>query len=98
MNRKAIPLAVRNTAAAWSARPRPEAAHRLKYMRVTSDASFKNEPMDGLNKMLFTFTSYNVGPGRVRQLRREAARVGLEPDPLVRTSNRSRPRGSAARR
>ena len=30
--------------------------------------------------MLFTFASYNAGPGRVRQLRREAAKVGLNPN------------------
>ena len=52
----------------------------VKYMRVTSDTFFKDEPIDDLNKMLFTFASYNAGPGRVRQLRREAARVGLNPN------------------
>ena len=52
----------------------------VKYMRVTSDAFFKDEPMDDLNKMLFTFASYNAGPGRVRQLRREALKSGLDPN------------------
>ena len=52
----------------------------VKYMRVTEDAFFKNEPMDRLNKGLFTFASYNAGPGRVRQLRREAAKAGLNPN------------------
>jgi membrane-bound lytic murein transglycosylase MltF len=33
----------------------------VKYMRVTSDAFFKDEPMDDLNKMLFTFASYQCG-------------------------------------
>jgi hypothetical protein len=28
------------------------------------DANFKDEPMDPLNKGLFTFASYNAGPGR----------------------------------
>jgi membrane-bound lytic murein transglycosylase MltF len=36
--------------------------------------------MDRLNKGLFTFASYNAGPGRVRQLRREAAKAGLDPN------------------
>jgi len=36
--------------------------------------------MDPLNKGLFTFASYNAGPGRVRQLRREAAARGLDPN------------------
>ena len=41
---------------------------------------YANEPMDRLNKGLFTFASYNAGPGRVSQLRREAARRGLDPN------------------
>src|ERR1044071_2902197 len=41
---------------------------------------FRDEPMDRLNKGLMTFASYNAGPGRVRQLRREAAQRGLDPN------------------
>ena len=52
----------------------------VKYMRTTMDAFFKDEPMDNLNKGLFTFASYNAGPGRVRQLRREAEKRGLNPN------------------
>jgi membrane-bound lytic murein transglycosylase MltF len=52
----------------------------VKYMRVTEDAFFKDEPMDELNKGLFTFASYNAGPGRVRQLRKEAEKRGLNPN------------------
>jgi len=33
-----------------------------------------------LNKGLMTFASYNAGPGRVRQLRREAEKRGLNPN------------------
>jgi membrane-bound lytic murein transglycosylase MltF len=36
--------------------------------------------MDELNKGLFTFASYNAGPGRVRGLRKEAAKRGLDPN------------------
>ena len=36
--------------------------------------------MDKLDKGLFTFASYNAGPGRVRQLRREAEKRGLDPN------------------
>jgi membrane-bound lytic murein transglycosylase MltF len=36
--------------------------------------------MDPLNKALMTFASYNAGPGRVRQLRREAEKRGLDPN------------------
>jgi membrane-bound lytic murein transglycosylase MltF len=49
----------------------------VKYMRSVRDTYFENEPMDDLNKGLFTFASYNAGPGRVSQLRREAEKRGL---------------------
>jgi membrane-bound lytic murein transglycosylase MltF len=50
----------------------------VKYMRFMMDQYFKDEPMDTLNKALMTFASYNAGPGRVRQLRREAETRGLD--------------------
>jgi membrane-bound lytic murein transglycosylase MltF len=52
----------------------------VKYMRFMMDQYFKDEPMDALNKGLFTFASYNAGPGRIRQLRKEAAKQGLDPN------------------
>jgi membrane-bound lytic murein transglycosylase MltF len=52
----------------------------VKYMRNMMDANFKGEPIDPLNKGLLTFASYNAGPGRVRQLRREAQKKGLDPN------------------
>ena len=52
----------------------------VKYMRFVRDQFFEDQPMDDLNKGLFTFASYNAGPGRVRQLRREAEKRGLNPN------------------
>ncbi len=52
----------------------------VKYFRFMMDQYFKDEPMDPLNKGLFTFASYNAGPARIRQLRREAAARGLDPN------------------
>jgi membrane-bound lytic murein transglycosylase MltF len=52
----------------------------VKYMRFMMDRYFANEPMDDLNKGLMTFAAYNAGPGRLRQLRREAAAKGLDPN------------------
>jgi membrane-bound lytic murein transglycosylase MltF len=52
----------------------------VKYMRRLMDTYYANEPMDSLNKGLFTFASYNAGPGRIRQLRREAEKQGLDPN------------------
>ena len=36
--------------------------------------------MDPLNKGLMAFAAYNAGPGRLRQLRREAEQKGLNPN------------------
>jgi membrane-bound lytic murein transglycosylase MltF len=50
----------------------------VKYMRFMVDRYYADEPMDNLNKALMTFASYNAGPGRVRQLRAEAKKRGLD--------------------
>ena len=52
----------------------------VKYMRFMMDQYFKDEPMDNVNKMLMTFAAYNAGPGRIRQLRRETEKRGLNPN------------------
>ena len=52
----------------------------VKYMRFMIDRYYKDEPMDNLNKALMTFASYNAGPGRIRQLRRETEERGLDPN------------------
>ena len=52
----------------------------VKYLRFLHDRYFKNETMDELNKMLFTFASYNAGPAGVIRLRREARESGLDPN------------------
>ena len=52
----------------------------IKYMRFMMDQYYRDEPMTPLNKMLMTFASYNAGPGRLRQLRREAEKRRLDPN------------------
>jgi membrane-bound lytic murein transglycosylase MltF len=52
----------------------------IKYMRFMIDQYYKDEPMTPVNKVLMTFASYNAGPGRIRQLRRETATRGLDPN------------------
>jgi membrane-bound lytic murein transglycosylase MltF len=52
----------------------------VKYMRFMVDQYYADEPMDNLNKALMTFASYNAGPGRMRQLRRETEKRGLNPN------------------
>jgi len=51
-----------------------------KYMRFMINQYYANEPMTQLDKGLFTFASYNAGPGRVRSLRKEAEKKGLDPN------------------
>jgi membrane-bound lytic murein transglycosylase MltF len=52
----------------------------VKYFRFIIDQYYKDEPMTNENKGLFAFASYNAGPARVRQLRKEAADRGLDPN------------------
>jgi membrane-bound lytic murein transglycosylase MltF len=52
----------------------------IKYMRFMIDQYYEKEPMTKLDKALFAFASYNAGPARVRQLRQEAAKRGLDPN------------------
>ncbi len=52
----------------------------IKYMRYMMDQYYEKEPMTDLNKALFAFASYNAGPARVRKLRAEAEKRGLDPN------------------
>ena len=52
----------------------------VKYMRWMIDNYYGKEPMTRLDKALFAFASYNAGAGRISQLRRAAAKRGLNPN------------------
>ena len=52
----------------------------VKYLRFIIDQYYEKEPMDEVNKALFAFASYNAGPARVARLRREAKKMGLDPN------------------
>jgi membrane-bound lytic murein transglycosylase MltF len=52
----------------------------VKYLRFIRNRYFEKEPMDTLNKMLFSFASYNAGMGKVAQLRKQAQLKGLNPN------------------
>jgi membrane-bound lytic murein transglycosylase MltF len=52
----------------------------VKYMRWMIDQYYGKEPMTKLDKALFAFASYNAGAGRMSQLRKEAAKRGLDPN------------------
>jgi membrane-bound lytic murein transglycosylase MltF len=52
----------------------------IKYLHSMVDKYYGNEPLDDVDKVLFTFAVYNCGPGRVKQLRAEAAQKGFNPN------------------
>ena len=52
----------------------------IKYARFMIDKYYKDDPANDLNKLLFTFASYNAGPAKIQSLRKEAARRGLDPN------------------
>lgn len=52
----------------------------VKYMRFMLNTFYANEPMTDIDKALFTFASYNCGPGRMKGLRAEAKKRGLDPN------------------
>jgi len=52
----------------------------IKYSDLMMEKYYGKEPMDDLNKILFSFAAYNCGPARVKQLRAEAVQKGLDPN------------------
>jgi membrane-bound lytic murein transglycosylase MltF len=55
----------------------------IKYSDLMMEKYYGKEPMDDLNKILFSFAAYNCGPARVKQLRAEAAQKGFDPNVWV---------------
>jgi membrane-bound lytic murein transglycosylase MltF len=52
----------------------------VKYVRYLIDTYFNDASTDELNRALFAFASYNAGPARIRSLRQEAKKQGLNPN------------------
>jgi len=52
----------------------------IKYLSFLRNRYFAAEPMDRLNKMLFTLASYNAGPAKIARLREKAAQMHLNPN------------------
>jgi membrane-bound lytic murein transglycosylase MltF len=50
----------------------------VKYMRQVENTYFDEPGLDPLMRALFTFASYNAGPNRIQELRKEAAKRGLD--------------------
>ena len=51
-----------------------------KYMRFLANRYFDDPGISKVDQMLLSFAAYNAGPGRVRQLRAEAEKSGLDPN------------------
>jgi membrane-bound lytic murein transglycosylase MltF len=51
-----------------------------KYMDQLMTKYFQDAKFSESNRPLFAFASYNAGPGRIAQMRKEAAKRGLDPD------------------
>ena len=62
------------------AKAEPNIHAGIKYMRWMIDNYYGDEPMTRLDKALFAFASYNAGAGRISQLRKQAAKRGLNPN------------------
>jgi membrane-bound lytic murein transglycosylase MltF len=52
----------------------------IKYLRFLRDRYFSDPAIDALNQNLFAFAAYNAGPAKVRRLRTEASKMGLDPN------------------
>jgi len=52
----------------------------VKYLRFIQDRYFKDSAIDPLNQDLFTFAAYNAGPAKIASLRKEAKKIGLDPN------------------
>jgi membrane-bound lytic murein transglycosylase MltF len=51
-----------------------------KYMDQLVTRYFPDAKFSDANRSLFAFASYNAGPGRIAQMRKEAEKRGLDPD------------------
>ena len=51
-----------------------------KYLRLLLDHYSADPELDSIARQLFALAAYNAGPARIDRLRRDAARVGLDPN------------------
>ena len=52
----------------------------VKVLREIADKYFSDPKIDPQNRLLLTFASYNAGPNRIADLRKQAAEQGLDQD------------------
>ena len=51
-----------------------------KYLAFLRDRYFSGDEISPFDRMAFSLAAYNAGPARVRKMRKEAGRMGLDPD------------------
>lgn len=51
-----------------------------RYMRHLMDTYVNDPALDERNRLLMTLAAYNAGPGNLRKFRREAKKMGLDPN------------------
>lgn len=52
----------------------------VKYLKVLRDEYFNEPSISALDKTLLVFAAYNAGPKRIRDVRKRAAQMKLDPD------------------
>jgi len=52
----------------------------VKVLRQIADKYFSDPKIDAQNRLLLTFASYNAGPNRIADLRKQAGAQGLDPN------------------
>ena len=51
-----------------------------KYLAFLRDRYFSGDEISPFNRLAFSWAAYNVGPARIREIRKEAGNMGLDPD------------------
>ena len=52
----------------------------VKYLRYLRNTHFDDDAISALDQTLFAFAAYNAGPGNMAKARRQAKRMGLDPN------------------
>jgi membrane-bound lytic murein transglycosylase MltF len=52
----------------------------IKYLRFLRDRYFSDPAIDALNQNLLAFAAYNAGPAKIRRMRTETRKAGLDPN------------------
>ena len=52
----------------------------IKYLRFLRDRYFSDPAIDALNQNLLAFAAYNAGPAKIRRMRNETRKAGLDPN------------------